>query len=173
MPEDSSTATFVAFKVHVDNWRWTVVPFYLRTGKSLPRRSTEISIHFEDIPKVLFNRPPAGPLRPNVLTIRVQPDEAIHLSLMNKVPGMGMRLASRNLDLQYKEAFSELIPGAYESLLMDVIRGDQSLFIRNSELEAAWDVFTPVLHEIEQKKIVPAPYPFGSRGPDTGERFKL
>ena len=105
--------------------------------------------------------------------IRVQPDEGIYLSLVNKVPGMGMRLTSRNLDLQYKEAFTELIPDAYENLLLDVIRGDRSLFIRNHELEAAWDIFTPVLHEIERRRVVPELYRFGSQGPAAAKAFRL
>ena len=96
----------------------------------------------------------------------MQPDEAIRLSIVGKVPGMGMTLESTSLDLQYKTAFSERqIPDAYESLLLDVMRGDKSLFIRDQELQAAWDVFTPVLHEIERRKLVPEPYQFGSRRP--------
>ncbi len=125
---------------------------------------TEIQIRFRDAPGNMFQLP-EGCSRANELTIRVQPDEAIQLSVVNKVPGMDMSLAKRNLDLQYKAAFSELIPDAYESLLLDVIRGDRSLFIRNDELQAAWDVFTPALHEIESRKLVPEAYEFGSAGP--------
>ena len=95
------------------------------------------------------------------------------MSLVNKVPGMEMKLASRNLDLQYKGAFSEQIPDAYESLLLDVMRGDRSLFIRNDELQAAWDIFTPVLNEIEQRKPVPEPYEFGSQGPAGARGFLI
>ena len=95
--------------------------------------------------------------------------DPIHLSIVGKVPGMEINLQSTSLDMYYKAAFSEQIPDAYESLLLDVIRGDKSLFIRSDELRAAWDVFTPVLHEIETRKIIPQPYAFGSTGPDAAK----
>lgn len=170
VPNDSITPTFAAAKLEIHNDRWEGVPFFIRAGKGLDARMTEIHIHFRDLPGDMFCDCDGCP-EANQLVIRVQPDEAIYLSLVNKVPGMNMKLASRNLDLQYKEAFSELIPDAYESLLLDVIEGDQSLFIRHDELQAAWDVFTPVLHEIEQQHIVPEPYQFGSRGPAAADRL--
>jgi glucose-6-phosphate 1-dehydrogenase len=105
------------------------------------------------------------------MVIRVQPDEAIYLSLTTKLPGMGMKLVPRSLDLRYKSAFKEQIPEAYESLLLDVIRGDSSLFIRNDELQAAWDIFTPVLHEMERRRLEPEPYEFGSTGPYGAEEL--
>ena len=162
--DDSITPTFAAARLQIDNPRWGGVPFLIQAGKGLNARMTEIQIRFRDTPGNMFQLP-EGCSRANELTIRVQPDEAIYLSVLNKVPGMGMSLAKRNLDLQYKAAFSELIPDAYESLLLDVIRGDRSLFIRKDELQAAWDVFTPALHEIENRKLVPEAYEFGSAGP--------
>jgi glucose-6-phosphate 1-dehydrogenase len=95
----------------------------------------------------------------------------LKMRLTNKVPGMGMVLKARSLDLQYKEAFSELIPDAYESLLLDVTRGDRSLFIQKHELEAAWDIFTPVLHEMEELGVVPEPYDFGGDGPEAANKL--
>ena len=170
VPDDSVTPTFAAAVLRIDNARWRGVPFLIQAGKGLDASMTEIRIRFCDVPEGIF-RSPAGCPRPNELVIRVQPDEAIYLSIVNKVPGMGMELATRRLDLQYKAAFSEQVPDAYESLLLDVIRGDRSLFIRHDELQAAWDIFTPVLHEIQRRKLVPEPYEFGSRGPAAAERL--
>jgi glucose-6-phosphate 1-dehydrogenase len=127
---------------------------------------TEIRIRFRPVAANMFCRDDVYTCpEPNQLVIRVQPDEAIYLSLTHKVPGMGLRLQARNLDLQYKAAFSELIPDAYESLLLDILRGDRSLFIRHDELQAAWDIFTPLLHTIDQQQTSPQPYAFGSSGP--------
>ena len=166
VPNDSRTPTFAAARLRIQNERWDGVPFYVTAGKGLDARMTEIRIQFRDVPGNMFCNADGCPAA-NELVIRVQPDESIYLSLVNKVPGMDMQLETRKLDLQYKAAFTEQIPDAYESLILDVIRGDRSLFIRSDELQAAWDIFTPVLHEIEQQKIVPEPYPFGSHGPDS------
>ena len=164
VPDDSRTPTYAAARISIDNARWQGVPFLVTAGKGLDARMTEIRIQFRDVPANMFCNADECPAA-NELVIRVQPDESIYLSLVNKVPGMDMKLETRALDLQYKAAFSELIPDAYESLILDVIRGDQSLFIRSDELQAAWDIFTPVLHALEQQAIEPAPYAFGSRGP--------
>ncbi|MCP4376697.1 MAG: glucose-6-phosphate dehydrogenase [bacterium] len=145
VPPDSNTETFVAFKVHVDNWRWSGVPFYLRTGKCLPRRTTEISIHFKDVPQVLFNRPPEGPLRPNVLTIRVQPDEGIALEFQAKAPGPAMNIKPLEMDFGYRESFGESPPEAYQRLLLDAAVGDATLFTRSDEVEAAWQFVRPII----------------------------
>ena len=150
VPADSRTETFVAFKAHVDNWRWSGVPFYLRTGKRLPRRCTEISIHFKDVPQVLFNLPPAGPLRPNVLTIRVQPDEGIALEFQAKVPGPAMNIKPLEMDFGYRESFGEAPPDAYQRLLLDAAVGDATLFTRSDEVEAAWQFVTPVIEGCSQ-----------------------
>jgi len=152
VPADSRTETFVAFKAHVDNWRWSGVPFYLRTGKCLPRRCTEISIHFKDVPQVLFNRPPAGPLRPNVLTIRVQPDEGIALEFQAKVPGPAMNIKPLEMDFGYRESFGEAPPDAYQRLLLDAAVGDATLFTRSDEVEAAWQFVTPVIEGCSQDR---------------------
>lgn len=162
--DDSITPTFAAAGLKIENRRWDGVPFLMIAGKGLDERMTEIRIQFREVPGNVFCDDDGCP-KPNELVIRVQPDEAIDLSITSKVPGMGMTLQSSSLDLQYKAAFQEQIPDAYESLLLDVMRGDKSLFIRSDELQAAWDIFTPVLLEIERHRVVPEPYEFGGGGP--------
>jgi len=162
--DDSITPTYAAARLVIDNPRWQGVPFLIEAGKGLNARMTEIRIRFRDVPGNMFcqqNRCPEA----NELVVRVQPDEAIHLSIVGKVPGMGITLQPTSLNMLYTAAFAEQIPDAYESLLLDAISGDKSLFIRNDELQAAWDVFTPALHEIESRNLVPEPYAFGSTGP--------
>jgi glucose-6-phosphate 1-dehydrogenase len=167
---DSFTPTYGAAVLKVENDRWKGVPFLMRAGKGLETRMTEIRLRFRAVPANMFCALGVCP-EPNELVIRVQPDEAIHLTITSKVPGMGIVLESRPLDLRYKVAFSQEIPDAYESLLLDVIRGEKSLFIRRDELAAAWDIFTPALHEIERRRIQPEFYPFGSKGPPGAERL--
>lgn len=161
---NSKTPTYAAVALHVHAERWRGVPFVIRAGKALDGRRTEIRIRFHDPPHSIFSDQ-GHRLDPNELVIRVQPDESIHLRIVNKLPGLTMALEARPLDLRYKAAFTEIIPDAYESLLLEVMRGDRSLFISNEELEAAWDIFTPLLHEIEDTGLEPEPYPFGSCGP--------
>jgi len=140
------------------------VPFLLRAGKALDRKTTEIRILFREIDNCVFCEEEGCP-HTNELVIRVQPDEAIIFRITSKVPGLGLEMESRDLDMQYNTAFSELIPDAYEDLLLDVIQGEKSLFIGSKELAAAWDIFTPVLDTIDANHIRPLPYPFGSSGP--------
>lgn len=168
VPSDSVTPTFAACVLHVQNRRWDGVPFLIKAGKGLNTRHTEIRIRLRPVPANIFAK--AMPdLVPNEIVIRVQPDERISLSMATKVPGLTMMLAERDLNLQYESAFPVEIPDAYESLILDVIRGDKSLFIRADELEAAWDVFTPVLHELETNRVRPEPYVFGSAGPGSAD----
>ncbi len=164
VPDDSITPTYAAAKLRIENPRWDGVPFSIIAGKGLDARMTEIRIRFRQVPGNMFCDLGGCP-DSDELVIRVQPDEAIHLSLTNKVPGMGLKLLTGVLDLQYKEVFDELIPDAYERLLLDVVEGDRSLFIQKAELEAAWDIFTPVLHEIDRDHVVPESYAFGSEEP--------
>jgi len=164
VPSDSKTPTYAAVSLRIENPRWDGVPFLVRAGKGLDGRMTEIRIRFRDIPGRMF-RGEHGRPAPNELVIRVQPDEAIILNIMNKVPGLDMELEPRALDLRYESAFSELIPDAYEDLLLDVLNGEKSLFIRQDELAAAWDIFTPVLQKMETEGAEPEPYAFGSGGP--------
>ena len=170
--DDSSTETFIAMKAYVDNWRWAGVPFYLRTGKCLPRRCTEISIHFKDVPQVLFNRPPTGPLPPNVLTIRIQPDERISLAFQAKVPGAAMNIKPLKMDFGYAETFGSAPPDAYERLLLDTAMGDATLFTRSDEVEAAWRFVTPIIEGCSQlccENILE--YPAGTWGPKEADKL--
>jgi len=163
VPDDSRTETYMRAVLHVDNPRWYGVPFHLRAGKALNKKMTEIRVQFKDLPYSIFRHMDAAA---NHLVIRVQPDEAIELHVVNKVPGLDMRLGTAALDLHYQSAFARMIPDAYERLLLEVLRGDQSLFLRADELGVAWDIVTPVLHELETRAEQPLPYPYGSAGPE-------
>jgi glucose-6-phosphate 1-dehydrogenase len=172
VPPDSRTATYAAAVVEVANPRWRGVPFLLSAGKGLTCRRTEIRIHFRPPAHALFRAALAAggeggaALRDNELTIRVQPDEQIVLSIVGKAPGLGFRLDRPRLDLIYGEAYAGArIGDAYETLLLDTVRGDRGLFIRADELAASWDIFTPLLHEMDAAAAPPDPYPFGSCGP--------
>jgi len=162
VPSGSTTPTFATAVLHVNNPRWQGVPFILKCGKALNERKAEIRIQFESSPANLF--PNAAP---NELVLRVQPNEAVYLKMTIKKPGLSDDLERTELDLTYRERHEEAsnLPDAYERLIFDVIRGDHNLFVRNDELEAAWKLFTPLLHQLEESKIKPIPYEFGSRGP--------
>jgi len=170
VPADSVTPTFAAATLEVHNDRWRGVPFVITAGKGLDSRATEVRIKFRQLPSNIFCVSPKC-LPANDLIIRIQPDESIMLNIVNKEPGLNLSLVETSLNLRYQSAFSAKIPEAYECLLLDVIEGDRSLFIRSDELAAAWDVFTPVLREMESKHIKPEPYAFGSAGPAAAERF--
>ena len=161
---DSVTPTYAAAVLHVDTPRWRGVPFHISAGKGLNARKTEIRVRFRPIPENLFHD--SLPTLPaNELVVRVQPDEAISLRILSKKPGLGLELVETDLDLHYAAKFATTIPDAYETLLLDVFRGDKSLFLRSDELAAAWDIFTPLLHELDERREQPHPYPFGSGGP--------
>jgi len=161
----SNTDTFVAIKAEVDNWRWAGVPFYLRTGKRLPARVSEIVIQFKQIPHSIF-LPSAGPIAPNRLVLRLQPDEGVKLWLMIKSPGPGgLRLQEVPLDMSFAEAFGVSQPDAYERLLLDVVRGNLTLFMRRDEVEAAWTWIDPILAAWKASPEPPKPYTAGTWGP--------
>ncbi|MEP0518920.1 MAG: glucose-6-phosphate dehydrogenase [Hyphomicrobiales bacterium] len=163
--EASKTATFVALKASVANWRWAGVPFYLRTGKRLPQRSSEIVIAFRPVPHSIFDTG-AGGVAENRLVIRLQPDEGVKLWLMIKDPGPGgMRLRHVPLDMSFAEAFEVRSPDAYERLIMDVIRGNATLFMRRDEVEAAWEWVDPILSQWEDNGDSPKKYTAGTWGP--------
>ena len=165
---DSDTETFVALKVHVDNWRWKGVPFYLRTGKRMPERDTEIFIQFKDVPFSIFASRGAT-TRPNKLIIGLQPTESIELRLMAKTPGLdrqGVRLREIPLDLGLANAFSEYRRRiAYERLLLDLIEGDPTLFVRRDEVEAQWAWIDRIRAAWAEKGLTPRPYAAGTWGP--------
>jgi glucose-6-phosphate 1-dehydrogenase len=164
----SQTESYVGLRLEIRNWRWHGVPFILRTGKRLPRKVSQIVTTFRQPPVALFSargQEPCG-LRPNRLVITIQPDEGFDLSFEVKSPGEGYRLETQQLSFRYADVHGRL-PDAYETLLLDVITGDATLFVRADEVEAAWELFTPVL---EQRPAV-YPYPAGSWGPGEADRL--
>ena len=164
----STTETFVALKAEIANWRWSGTPFYLRTGKKLRARVSEIAIVFKDAPHSIF--PTHQGLRGNALIVRLQPDEAITLRMTIKDPGPGgMRLVEAPLDMTFADHLQVdglRMPDAYERLVMDVVRGDQTLFMRGDEVEAAWHWLEPILERWSQNEEAPEIYDPGSAGPD-------
>ncbi|HET8941093.1 MAG TPA: glucose-6-phosphate dehydrogenase [Rudaea sp.] len=163
--DDIHTDTFVALKLEVANWRWAGVPFYLRTGKRLPTRVSEIVITFRAIPHSIFEST-VGPITPNKLVLRLQPDEGVKLWLMIKFPGPGgLRLRRVPLDMSFAEAFGVRNSDAYERLLMDVVRGNPTLFMRRDEIEAAWQWIDPIRAAWEASDDLPKPYTSGTWGP--------
>jgi glucose-6-phosphate 1-dehydrogenase len=176
IPPGSRTETYVAMKVMIDNWRWAGVPFYLRTGKRMPTRVTEIAIQFKLPPLNLFSTVECeGDMcdlvgaRPNTLVFRIQPSESISLSFSTKRPGMQYQIHPVTMDFDYEDGFKQVMPEAYERLLLDVLRGDSTLFLRTDELESAWQFVTPVLENWQAKSFVPDPYPAGAWGPRSAD----
>ena len=161
----SRTETFVALKAELESWRWAGVPFYLRTGKRLPTRVSEIVIQFHKVAHSIFPAG-AGLMEPNRLVIRLQPDDGIQLELMAKDPGPGgIRLRNAPLDIRFADAFKVRYPDAYERLLMDVVRGNATLFMRRDEVEAAWRWVEPIIEAWGASEEPPKPYLAGSWGP--------
>jgi len=164
--EESDTETFVALKIGVANWRWAGAPFYLRTGKRLPQRFSEIVVGFRRVPHVIFDAM-SDSMPPNRLVIRVQPDEGIKLWMMVKEPGPGgMRLQHLPLDMSFAKAFRAPSADAYERLLMDAIRGNPALFMRRDEVEAAWRFIDPIRQAWAHSQEPPRPYAAGTWGPN-------
>jgi glucose-6-phosphate 1-dehydrogenase len=162
----SMTETYVALKTYVDNWRWADVPFYIRVGKRLPKGGTEIAIQFKSAPGVLFNKD-AAQGGPNVLVIRIQPDEGISLRIQAKRPGGAVRVEPVKMDFHYGTSFGKASPEAYERLLLDAMSGDATLFARRDEVEGAWRFIDLIEHAWHQAAKAPAlcEYPAGSWGP--------
>jgi glucose-6-phosphate 1-dehydrogenase len=165
VPSDSRTETFVALKLLVDNWRWAGVPFYLRTGKRLAKRVSEIAIQFQRVPHRFFQSLDMPEIEPNVLTLRIQPDEGISLKFGTKVPGPAIRIRSVHMEFEYGSAFTDEPPEAYERLLVDCLHGDSTLFTRHDEVEAAWAVVTSLLQGWARAKGPIPVYEAGSWGP--------
>ena len=168
VPEETRTATYSAITAFVDNWRWQGVPFYLRAGKGLATKRTEIAIHFRSIPFCLFGEERVCQLiEPNVLKMRIQPEEGISVRVASKVPGESQSVGSVDLDFSYAEAFDRKAPDAYERLLLDALRGDATLFARGDEVELSWRWLDPVLARFESGAgPAPEPYALGSEGPE-------
>jgi glucose-6-phosphate 1-dehydrogenase len=168
--DDSATETFAAVKFFVDNWRWQDVPFYLRTGKCLPVRASEVCIQFRPVPHQAFPSSTVGQWLPNRLTIHIQPDEGILLRFLAKQPGPSVRLSPVDMRFSYCEAFQSVPPEAYETLLLDIILGDATLFMRADQVEAAWSAVMPILESWQAISPLDFPnYPAGTWGPETAE----
>ena len=168
----SRTETFVALQLFVDNWRWAGVPFFLRTGKRLPARSSEISIQLKDVPPILFNANPLKRLEPNVLEVRIQPDEGFSFGISCKRPGAHVAVEAVKMDFHYGEQFGKSSsPEAYERLILDVMHGDPTLFMRRDAVEAAWRFVMPVLDRWASQHDPLASYPGGSWGPADADRL--
>jgi glucose-6-phosphate 1-dehydrogenase len=167
---ESQTETYVAIKLAIDSWRWAGVPFYLRTGKGMPTRVTEIAVQFRRAPLALFARTGASQIDPNILAIRIQPDEGILLRFGAKVPGQGLQIRSVNMDFRYGSSFAVDSPDAYETLLLDAMIGDPSLFTRDDEVERAWEILDPMLRAWHEGQGGPLHfYAAGSWGPPASD----
>ncbi|MFM8253435.1 MAG: glucose-6-phosphate dehydrogenase [Planctomycetota bacterium] len=167
VPKESETATFAALKLHVDNWRWNGVPFYLRSGKAMSCRTTQIVIQFREPPHMLFADGPRRHMDANRLVMQIQPAEGIQLQFQTKIPDAGMRLQMTDLDFQFGREFSGSLPDAYQRLLLDALNGDASLFARSDEVELAWGIIDPIL-KAWQSPAAPELhfYPINAWGPD-------
>lgn len=170
VPEDSKTETYAALKFHIDNWRWAGVPFYVRTGKRLPTKVTEVVINFKKPPHTLFQREPQMHQRFNQMVIRIQPDEGLLLKFGMKVPGAGFMAKNVGMDFHYSDLTDTYVPEAYERLLLDVVKGDPTLYTRGDSVEYAWAFVEPILDAWENDPSVKIyGYPAGSWGPDVAD----
>ena len=167
----SRTETFFAFKTFVDNWRWQDVPFYLRTGKRLPRKVSEIDIRFKRVPHLVFDGIPVESLSPNALILRIQPDEGVSLRFETKHPGPKLCMSSVDMDFAYRESFGMAPPEAYERLLLDCMSGDQTLFARRDWVELSWAYLASVQKQWESSDSPLSSYAAGSWGPEEAERL--
>jgi glucose-6-phosphate 1-dehydrogenase len=173
VPPGSRTETYVALRLIVDNWRWAGVPFYLRTGKRLARKVTEIAVTLRPVPHLAFERDGAAGVRPNQLVLTLQPNEGVSLSLGAKVPGARMRIRPVNMEFLYNTAFLSQSPEAYERLILDAMRGEATLFTRNDEVEAQWRICDPILAAWERQRKQLAQYPSGAQGPKEADELLL
>ena len=165
----SCTETFVALQLFIDNWRWAGVPFFLRTGKRMPKRVSEIAVHLKPVPPILFNALEKK-LEPDVLMIRIQPDEGFALQIQSKVPGPSVNITPVKMDFCYKDIFGGTTPEAYERLLLDVMSGDATLFMRRDQVEASWSWITPILERWAQRgSVEPQLYKAGTWGPQEAD----
>jgi glucose-6-phosphate 1-dehydrogenase len=172
VPEDSTTETYAALRLEVQNWRWAGVPFYLRTGKRLARKVTEIAVTLKPVPHLAFKQEGSVGVRPNQLILHVQPNEGVSLSLGAKIPGTRMRIRPVNMEFLYGTSFMSQSPEAYERLITDAMRGDATLFTRNDEVEAQWRIIDPVVSRwADGDGGDLAQYAAGSQGPDEASRL--
>ena len=165
VPPDSRTDTYAALRLEVNNWRWAGVPFYLRTGKRLARKLTEIAVVLRPVPHLAFQQDGAVGPQPNVLVLTVQPDEGVTLTLGAKIPGVRMRIRPVNMEFHYGTSFLSQSPEAYERLILDAMRGDATLFTRDDEVEAFWAICDPILRAWREQDLPVYEYPAGTAGP--------
>jgi len=170
--KESRTETFVAMKLYIDNWRWGGVPFYIRTGKRLPTRVTEVVVHFKPSPHTLFCKWDQGVDNGNQLVIRIQPDEGILLHFGVKVQGAGFKVQDVNMDFHYRDLIDSYLPEAYQRLLLDCMQGDSTLYTRGDAVEAAWRFVDPILEAWEGDPSIPLyGYPCGTWGPEVADQM--
>jgi glucose-6-phosphate 1-dehydrogenase len=167
----SQTETYVAMKLMCDNWRWAGVPIYIRTGKRLPKRLTEVALQFHGVPHLAFAPAESRDLRPNALVLRIQPDEGVALRFGAKVPGQAFNVRDVLMDMSYGSAFLEDPPEAYERLLLDAMVGDPTLFIRSDEVDRAWQIVDPILEAWQGRGVPLAGYAAGTWGPRQSDQL--
>jgi glucose-6-phosphate 1-dehydrogenase len=168
---DSMTETYVAAKLQVDNWRWADTPFYVRTGKRLPRRETTIAIEFKRAPHPPFEETAAEGLRPNVLIVHVQPDEGVSLEIGAKVPGQGLTLRTVHMDFLYGGTFRTGLPEAYERLILDTMLGDATLFTREDEVDEQWALVDAIVAAWQRDRPAFPNYAAGEWGPPSANEL--
>ncbi len=166
MPADSNTETFAALRLEIDNWRWAGVPFYLRTGKRLARKVTEIAVTLRPVPHLAFSQEGSVGVRPNQIVLTMQPNEGVSILLGAKIPGTRMRIRPVNMEFPYGTSFMSQSPEAYERLIMDAMRGDATLFTRDDEVEAQWRICDPIVRAWEATPGPLPTYAAGSQGPE-------
>jgi glucose-6-phosphate 1-dehydrogenase len=170
---DSNTETYAALRLQIDSWRWAGVPFYLRTGKRLARKVTEIAVMLKEVPHLGFSQDGSIGVRPNVLVLTIQPNEGVSLSLAAKIPGTRMRIRPVQMEFLYGTSFLSQSPEAYERLILDVMRGDATLFTRNDEVEEQWRICDPIVRTWQQLHGPLPQYPAGSQGPVEADELML
>jgi glucose-6-phosphate 1-dehydrogenase len=173
VPDDSKTETYAAVRLMVDNWRWAGVPFYMRTGKRLARKITEIAVTLKPVPHLAFKQEGSLGVEPNQLVLTVQPNEGVSLSLVAKIPGARLAVRPVIMEFLYGTSFMSQSPEAYERLIMDTMRGDATLFARDDEVEAAWEICDPILKRWQENDEPLAEYEAGSQGPKEAEELLL
>jgi glucose-6-phosphate 1-dehydrogenase len=173
VPHTSNTETYVALRLFVDNWRWAGVPFYLRTGKRLARKVTEIAVTLKPVPHLAFQQEGSVGVRPNQLILTMQPNEGVSLALAAKIPGTRMSIRPVNMEFLYGTSFLSQSPEAYERLIMDAMRGDATLFTRNDEVEAQWRICDPIVRVFESTPGPLPQYTAGTQGPDEASSILL
>jgi glucose-6-phosphate 1-dehydrogenase len=171
VPDDSQTETYVTLRLEVDNWRWAGVPIYLRTGKRLARKVTEIAVTLKPVPHLAFQADGSVGVQPNQIILAMQPNEGVSISLGAKIPGSRMRIRPVNMEFLYGTSFLSQSPEAYERLILDAMRGDATLFTRNDEVEAQWRIIDPILESWEKGDEPLATYPAGTPGPQEADEI--